>query len=150
MKIPHQHWFTNQGWARRTGLALASVATLTLSCLIAAACADAAPVATGGLTRVSVSSYQALPPPYTPGHVVLVSAASIGAFEHALRSDHIGTTSRATSSGGCTGGTQYTVVITYKSGRRTTLDAYSCGGSITGNMTGHVEAFVGYLSALSK
>jgi hypothetical protein len=40
------------------------------------------------------------------------------------------------------------VVITYANGRHTSLDAYDCGGSITGNVTGNVKKFVNYLSGL--
>jgi hypothetical protein len=115
---------------------------------LAAPGAGAATLSTDGLVRVSVSSYQALPPPYKPGHVTLKSAASLRNFEDNLRADHIGTSSHPTTTSGCTGGIQYTVAMTYNKGRRTTLDAYDCGGSITGNMTGNVKKFVSYLSGL--
>lgn len=95
-----------------------------------------------------MSSFQALPPPYEPRHAVLKSAASLGTFEHTLRADHIGTTSHPTSANGCTGGIEYSVVMTFNNGRRTSLDAYNCGGSITGNMTGNVKKFEAYLSVL--
>ena len=110
--------------------------------------AGAAPITTSGLTRVTVSSYQALPPPYKPGHLVLKSSASLRSFENNLRADHIGTSSHPTTSTGCTGGTQYTVVLTYAGGRHASLDAYDCGGSVTGNVTGNVKRFVSYLSVL--
>ena len=112
--------------------------------------AAASPLATKGLTRVTVTSEQALPPPYHPGHAVLKSDASVDAFEHVLKADRIGVRSHPTSSAGCAGGTQYTVVLTYQAGRRTSLDAYQCGGSITGDIMGNVGAFVKYLASLIR
>lgn len=132
----------------RRAAALAGASFAAVLSLVAAPGAGASTLTTSTITRVSVTSSQALPPPYKPGHAVLKSAASLSAFDHAVAADHIGIASRATSSGGCAGGTEYTVVVTYKTSRHTTLDAYDCGGGITGNMTGNVKAFVGYLASV--
>ncbi len=106
------------------------------------------PVDTSGLTRVEMSSAQALPPPYGSAQAVLTSASSLAAFRKALTSDGIGLSGTTTSSAGCTGGIRYSVVLIRSGGRAsTTLDAYDCGGQITGNMAGNVSAFLAYVSA---
>ncbi len=136
------------GGAVRPGYALATAAVFAAGAVLAALPAGATALTTSGLTRVSVSSFQALPPPYKPPHAVLTSAASLRRFEGAVRADHIGVASHPTSVNGCAGGTNYTVTLTYTKGRRTSLDAYDCGRSVTGNMTGSVQKFVSYLAAL--
>jgi hypothetical protein len=128
----------------------AGAAVATACAVIPVLRGGAVTLGTNGLARVSVTSYQALPPPYRPAHTVLSSAASLRSFAHALHVDHIGTTSRPTSSSACSGGIQYTVVMSYRSGRRTSLDAYSCGGTVTGNMTGNVARFVTYLASIAS
>ncbi len=137
-----------RGRAGRFGWALVSATLFAAGTVLAAPRAGAATLTTKGLVRVRVSSFQALPPPYEPRHAVLKSAVSLGTFVRTLRADHIGTTSHPTSANGCSGGIEYTVVMTYNNGRRTSLDAYNCGGSITGKMTGNVENFEGFLSFL--
>lgn len=139
---------SERGRAGRFGSALVSATLFAAGMMLAAPSAGAATLTTNGLTRVSASSFQALPPPYEPRHTVLKSAASLGTFEQTLRNDHIGITSHPTTANGCTGGIDYTVVMTYNNGRRTSLDAYNCGGSITGNLTGNVKKFEAYLSVL--
>lgn len=134
----------------RFGRALVSATLFAAGTMLMAtgAAAATAKLSTNGLTRVSVSSFQALPPPYKPGHAVLRSAGSLRTFERALQADHITVTSHPTTADGCAGGIQYTAVMTYKDGRHITLDAYDCGGTITGNMSGNVRKFVDYLSGL--
>jgi hypothetical protein len=140
---------SERGRAGRFGCALMSATVFVACTVFAARGAGAATLSTNGLTRVSISSYQALPPPYKPGYAVLKSTASLRSFEHALQADHVGITSHPTNGNGCSGGIQYSVVMTYSKGRRTALDAYDCGGSITGNVTGNVKKFVNYLSGLT-
>jgi hypothetical protein len=104
---------------------------------------------TSDLTRVQMSSYQALPPPYGSAQGVLTSSAALAGFRKAVASDHIGLTTPATSNSGCTGGVQYTVVLEMSGGKpTTTLNAYNCGGQITGNITGDVPGFLAYVSTL--
>jgi hypothetical protein len=80
---------------------------------------------------------------------VLTSAASLATFRKAVASDGIGLSGTTTSSDGCAGGIEYTVVLVRSGGKgSTTLDAYDCGGQITGNMTGNVSGFVAYVSTL--
>ena len=135
-------------WGARLGFALVSATLFATGTMLHATGAAAAGLSTSGLTRVSVASFQALPPPYKPGHAVLRSAASLRSFERVLQADHVVVTSHAANAGGCSGGIQYTVVMTYNSGRHMTLDAYDCGGTITGNLSGNVKQFVKYLSGL--
>jgi hypothetical protein len=110
--------------------------------------AGASTVPTAGLTMVQVTSHQALPPPYKPGDVFLKTETSLAEFGGRLRADHVGTHLPPTGPGGCAGGTRYTVEVTYKTGHKDFLSAYECGGSVTGNLTGNVKAFVKYLSSL--
>lgn len=109
---------------------------------------SAAAVPSAGLIEVSVKSFQALAPPYKPPRIVLKGTKQLRSFDQALRTDHIGVRAQVTTLPGCAGGTQYTAVLTYQSGRRTTLDAYQCGGTISGNVTGHVAAFLHYLGSV--
>jgi hypothetical protein len=102
-----------------------------------------------GLERVEVTSFQALPPPYTPGHVVLSSPTALAAVEKAIRTDRIELRRTASDSQGCTGGIEYTVAVRTKT-RRTTLTAYQCGGGITGNVSGNLAAFVRYLGSIAR
>jgi hypothetical protein len=107
---------------------------------------------TSNLTEVQLSSSQALPPPYGSAHAVLTSAGSLAGFQQSLVSHHIGVTtnpSDITSNDGCTGGVEYTIVLNRGGGNpATTLDAYDCGGRITGNMTGDVSGFLAYVGTL--
>jgi hypothetical protein len=128
--------------------AVVAACTVLAGTVLAAPVAGASTVATSGLTRVSMTSLEPLPPPYRPGHAVLRSPTSLRTFAHTLRSDHIGTASHATNAGACTGGTVYTVVLSYKTRRRVSLYAYECGGSVTGNMTGDVDRFLEYLTSV--
>jgi hypothetical protein len=75
--------------------------------------------------------------------VPLTSHHALETFTHALVSDHIGVLAHLTRSNGCSGGTDYTVQIVRTSPRRaTTLDTYTCGGTVTGNVSGHILAFL--------
>ena len=100
-----------------------------------------------GLEGVQVTSFQALPPPYEPGRAVLSSPAALTRFEHVVRADRIGRRRCASDSHGCTGGVEWTVAVTTKTGQ-TTLSASQCGGGITGNISGNVTAFVRYLGSI--
>ncbi len=102
---------------------------------------------TSRLSRVEVTSFQALPPPYEPGHATLASSSSLQAFEDAIRADHIGLGS-AGSNGGCTGRISYTVSM-IANGKRTNLNANECGSGLTSNMTGNVKQFVSFLASLT-
>jgi hypothetical protein len=117
---------------------------------LAAACgAQTSVLDTGGLVRVNLSSYQALPPPLGSAQAVLTSAASLAGFRRAMAADDIGVRAHPTESGGCAGGVGYTIVLTDGGGRTgTTLDAYRCAGQITGALTGNVGAFLDYLDTL--
>jgi hypothetical protein len=129
--------------------AAAAITSLSLAgVMFGAPSAGASPVPTSGLKRVHLTSYQALPPPYKPGDVSLTTAAALAQFAMSLRADHIGARAPATGSAGCAGGISYTAALTYKSGQRLSLSAYACGGTISGNLTGDVKAFVKYLSHL--
>jgi hypothetical protein len=134
----------------RASTAAAVTISLLAAALPMASPAGAATVPATGVTLVQVTSHQALPPPYKPGDVFLKTEASLAEFAGTLRADHVGTHLPPTSSGGCTGGTRYTVEVSYKTGHKVFLDAYECGGSVTGNMTGDVKAFVKYLSNLAS
>ena len=120
-------------------------------CLVAAAtiAGCGSPVDTSNLTQVQMSSSQALPPPYGSAQAVLTSATSLATFRKAMSSDGIGLSGTTTSSDGCAGGTEYTIVLVRSGGKgSTTLNAYDCGGQITGNMTGNVAGFLDYVSPL--
>ena len=120
-------------------------------CLVAAAtiAGCGSPVDTSNLTQVQMSSSQALPPPYGSAQAVLTSATSLATFRKAMSSDGIGLSGTATSSDGCAGGTEYTIVLVRSGGKgSTTLNAYDCGGQITGNMTGNVAGFLDYVRPL--
>jgi hypothetical protein len=132
---PHQRRVAIGG-----ALALASLA-------LTAQAAAAASVATTGISRVTVTSYQALPPPYKPGKTVLKSAAELLSFEQHLTADHVGTTTHPVATL-CTGGISYEADIIYTKGHTVDLKAYYCGNSIIGNMTGRVKPFVKYLATL--
>jgi hypothetical protein len=119
------------------------LATLALPTQVAAA----APVPTIGISRVTVTSDQALPPPYKPGKAVLKTAAELLSFEQHLKADHIATTTRPVTTV-CAGGISYEVDIVYTKGHSTDLSAYHCGGSIIGNMSGRVKPFLNYLATL--
>ena len=120
-----------------------AVATLALTAQAAAA----ASVPTSGISRVTVTSYQALPPPYKPGKVVLKSAAELLRFDQHLKADHIGTTTQPEATV-CAGGISYEADIVYTKGPSIDLKAYYCGSSTIGNMTGRVKPFVDYLATL--
>lgn len=120
-----------------------AVATLALTTQAAAA----ASVPTSGLSRVTVTSYQALPPPYKPGKAVLTSASELLGFEQHLTADHIATTARPEATT-CAGGISYEASIAYTKGHSVNLKAYYCGTSIIGNITGRVKPFVKYLATL--
>jgi hypothetical protein len=122
---------------------------LLAAALVAACGPYGNPLDTSDLTRVQMSSYQALPPPYGSAQGVLTSYAALAGFRKVVASDHIGLTTPATSNSGCTGGVQYTVVLEMSGGKpTTTLNAYNCGGQITGNITGDVPGFIAYVSTL--
>ncbi|MGA3184816.1 MAG: hypothetical protein ABSE52_09500 [Candidatus Dormibacteria bacterium] len=122
---------------------------LGAAALLAACGGAGTPLVTSDVSRVQVNSYQALPPPYGSAQAVLTSAASLATFRKAVASDGIGLSGTTTSSDGCAGGIEYTVVLVRSGGKgSTTLDAYDCGGQITGNMTGNVSGFVAYVSTL--
>jgi hypothetical protein len=107
------------------------------------------PVDTSGVTQVQMSSYQALPPPSGSAQAVLTSAGSLATFRKAMASDGIGLSTTSTSSNGCTGGIEYTIVLIRSGGKASTkLDAYDCGGQITGNITGNVSGFLDYANTL--
>jgi hypothetical protein len=122
-----------------------AVATLALS--LTAQVAAAASVPTSGISRVTVTSYQALPPPYKPGKVVLKSAAELLSFEQHLKADHIATTTHPWTTI-CTGGISYGADIVYTKGHSIDLNAYYCATTIVGNITGRVKPFVNYLATL--
>jgi len=106
-------------------------------------------VDTRGLVSVDVGAYQALPPPYGTRHTVITSADFLADFARALTVHHIALRSPPTTAAGCTGGVQYTVVLKRRgSSRRTTLSAYSCAHTITGNMSGDVSGFLAYLDSV--
>jgi hypothetical protein len=120
-------------------------------CLVAAAtiAGCGSPVDTSNLTQVQMSSSQALPPPYGSAQAVLTSATSLATFRKAILSAGIGLSGTTTSSGGCAGGIQYTIVLVRSGGKgSTTLNAYDCGGQITGNMAGNVSGFLDYVRPL--
>ena len=106
-------------------------------------------VDTRGLVSVDVGAFQALPPPYGTRHTVITSATSVADFAHAVAVHHIALRSPATKATGCTGGVQYTVVLKRRGpSRRTTLSAYSCAHTITGNMSGDVSGLLAYLDTV--
>lgn len=130
-------------WTRVIPLCLGAAVMLT-ACGTSGGSLD-----TSDLTKVEMSSAQALPPPYGSAQAVLSSAGSLATFQQELASHHIGVTSQATSGDGCTGGIQYTIVLDRSGGKpATTLSAYDCGGQITGNVTGDVSGFLSYVSSL--
>ena len=79
------------------------------SALLVTACGGST-VDTAGLTRVQISSYQSLPPPYGSRQATLTSPSSLTAFQQAIAQDRIGMSGSSTVSTGCTGGIQYTVM----------------------------------------
>jgi len=105
-----------------------------------------ATVDTTGLTEVQISSSQALPPPYGQHQTTLTSAASLAQFARLVSDNHIGVGSTSGSSGACTGGIQYTIVVMARSGT-TNLSAYDCANQISGNMSGNVSGFISGLEA---
>jgi hypothetical protein len=120
-------------------------------CLFAAAtiAGCGSPVDTSNLTQVQMSSSQALPPPYGSAQAVLTSATSLATFRKAMSSNGIGLSGTTTTSDGCAGGTQYTIVLVRSGGKGSrTLNAYACGGQITGNMDGNVSGFLDYVRPL--
>jgi predicted small secreted protein len=114
------------------------------SALLVTACGGST-VDTAGLTRVQISSYQSLPPPYGSRQATLTSPSSLTAFQQAIAQDRIGMSGSSTVSTGCTGGIQYTVIMDRGGAASTTLSEYSCAEQLTGNMTGDVAAFLTYL-----
>jgi len=113
--------------------------------LLLAGC-GAGTVDTAGLTQVRISTSQALPPPYGQHQTTLTSAASLAQFAKLISDNHIGVGSTTGSSGGCSGGIQYTIVVVARSGT-TDLSAYDCANQITGNMSGNVSGFISGLEA---
>lgn len=126
------------------------VSVLPLCAVVAALVAGCgSAIGTGDLIQVQLSSYQALPPPYGSAEAVLTSAASLATFEKAVAADGIGLNSSSTTSAGCAGGIEYTIVLLRSGGKPSTkLDAYDCGGTVTGNITGNVSGFLDYVSTL--
>jgi hypothetical protein len=112
--------------------------------------AGASTVPTTELGLVHVTSSQALPPPYKPRQIFLETKAALAAFGGALHVDNIGVHLPPNGPGGCAGGTQYTVEVTYKTGHKVSMYAYECGGAVTGDLTGNVKAFVKYLSTVVR
>jgi hypothetical protein len=107
-------------------------------------------VSTSGLARVNITVTN--DSPEQPKPVVLATPASVGAFAGVLRTDRIGIASHPTQANpnsGCVGGSSYTVRLGYSSGRPVSLDAYDCGGTITGDMTGEVARFLSYLDSIT-
>lgn len=124
-----------------------------LSCLLVsgaliAACgggAQSPPSRTSGLVKVEVNSRQAIP---NGNHnVTLSTSASLSKFENEVTSDDITLISTSTTRG-CAGGTEYKLVLVRTGAADITLNAYSCGGSVSGNMGGNVQAFLNYVSSL--
>jgi len=101
---------------------------------------------TVGITAVDITIDQALPPPYTPKHVHLTAPAALAAFQQSLTSRHLSYSS--TFGPTCTGGTNYTVVIS-KNSQQTKLTAYVCGGTVEGNVSGDLAGFVADLNSLA-
>ena len=105
---------------------------------------------TTGLTKVSIRSYQALPPPYRPTQFTITSASGLAAFQSVLVARNIKLLPTKTTSDGCTGGIQYTIVLTRAAGI-VELDVYSCGHSFPEtNINGNLPGFVSDLDGLSK
>ena len=130
-------------WATWLPLAL-GVAAVVAGCGTSGGTID-----TTDLTKVELSSYQSLPPPFGSAQAVLTSPASLASFSGSLVSHHIGVTGGATANAGCSGGIQYTIVMEWSGGRPVmTLSAYDCGGQVTSNMSGDVSGFLAYVSSL--
>jgi hypothetical protein len=130
-------------WGSSLSVALAAAA------LVAACGANTSALDTTGLTKVEISSFQALPPPLGTRQAVLISPASVTAFRQSIASHHIGMTAQVTGSDGCTGGIEYTIVLHRSGGEpSTTLNAYACGGQITGDLSGDVSGFLSYVDSL--
>ena len=130
----------------RIGLAALLLALASTTAPSSAAPAGS-PISVSGLVRVEVDTYQSLPPPYKPGHRVLTSNPALAAFAKAVTSHRIAIRQHPTASSGCTGGVEYTIVVRTNV-RRTTLSAYRCAGTITGNLTGEVAAFLRDLGSI--
>lgn len=101
------------------------------------------------IVKVEISSNQAV---VNGGdQVTLTSHHALATFTHALTSDHISVLAHPTRSNGCSGGTDYTFQITRTSPRQaTTLNIYTCGGTVTGNVSGHVMTFLSEVNTLLK
>lgn len=110
--------------------------------LVMAPPTGASTIPTTGLTLVHVTS------PHAPRNVFLKTKGTLAGFAERLRADDIAKHLPATSPGSCTGFTEYSVELTYKTGPKVLLLAYDCKGMITGNLTGNVKSFVKYLSSL--
>ena len=91
------------------------------------------------MTEVDVSSTQALPPPYSPKQVKFTDASDIAQIKHAITTHSISIVADSSdSTSGCSGGIEYTItIIRGASGSQTSLDAYRCGGAISGNVAGN-------------
>lgn len=94
---------------------------------------------------MEVTSFQALPPPYKPGRVVLTSPSALATFKKTVETDRIGVV--RLSSAPCTGGVTYAATVTTKT-KRTTLETYQCARTTFGNISGNVKAFVRYLKSI--
>jgi len=102
---------------------------------------------TSGITRAQITVFQAIPPPDTI-QVTLESSPAISAFDQLVQADGIGVGSSSNDLvPGCAGGVMTTIVLTRAQGAPTTLQLYSCGGTVGSNLTGDVTAF---LSAVSS
>ena len=95
-------------------------------------------VDTNGITEVDVTSSTALPPPSGQQQRKLTGASDIARFKQAITAHSITVVpDSSNSTSGCTGGVDYTItIIRGGSGSQPGLDAYECGGAISGNIAG--------------
>jgi hypothetical protein len=105
---------------------------------------------TSGLTSVTVkSSNPSLPP--VPGDssdvTTYTSPSALAVIRHLIKSDNIALRRGSPSSGGCTGGAVITIVLKRSGGVSVTINAYSCGGTVTGNISGKTAAFIHSMEA---
>ena len=116
---------------------------------------------TGPIDLVSVTTQQgSLPPPEGQATVhAFTSPAQIEWFHNSVVRNNITQLAAPTTSNGCVGGTTIKIQILYPIAESSpgvatsnvipsaTLNAYQCGGTITGNIGGNVSQFLADLNA---
>lgn len=120
-----------------------------MSSVLAACSAGSSSSRSTAITEVTVSRDQpSIPPQYrTPYRRTYTDSATLQRISASISSRGVGP-GGGTSAASCTGGSQWTVVISRADGSVSEVDAYQCGTAVTGNAGGDLAGFISDLQQL--